>query len=181
MWFSHHPPVDTCSAFTCSLQWTILLWTWLSNIPQFFRVNTWNCWIVILSLGFPGGSVVRNLPATAGGTGLIPGSGRSSGGGHWNPPQYPCLENPMDRGVWWATVMGSQSRTRLSDWTTTTTLCLTFWGLDILFSTAAAHRTVSQRSPFSISLPIATFSFLGNSHPNRCEGDNPLQFQSAFP
>ena len=36
----------------------------------------------------------------------IPGSGRSSGGGHDNPLQYSCLENPMDRGAWWATVHG---------------------------------------------------------------------------
>ena len=37
---------------------------------------------------------------------LIPGSGRSPGGGHGNPLQYPCLENPMDRGAWWPTVCG---------------------------------------------------------------------------
>ena len=37
---------------------------------------------------------------------LFPGSGRSPGGGHDNPLQYPCLENPMDRGAWWATVYG---------------------------------------------------------------------------
>ena len=36
--------------------------------------------------------------------GLIPGSGRSPGGGHGTPLQYSCLENPMDRGAWWATV-----------------------------------------------------------------------------
>ena len=49
--------------------------------------------------------VGKNLPANAGdvrGTGLIPGSGRSPGGGHDNPLQYSCLENPMDRGDWWA-------------------------------------------------------------------------------
>ena len=40
--------------------------------------------------------------------GLISGSGRSSGGGHSNPLQYSCLENPMDRGAWWATLKGSQ-------------------------------------------------------------------------
>ena len=40
----------------------------------------------------------------AGDTGLIPGSGRSPGGGHGNPLQYSYLKNPMDRGVWWATV-----------------------------------------------------------------------------
>ena len=40
-------------------------------------------------------------------TGLIPGSGRSSGwGGHANPLQYSCLENPTDRGTWWVTVHG---------------------------------------------------------------------------
>ena len=36
--------------------------------------------------------------------GSIPGSGRSPGGGHGNPLQYSCLDNPMDRGAWWATV-----------------------------------------------------------------------------
>ena len=47
--------------------------------------------------------VVRNLPVNAGDTGdagSIPGSGRSPGGGHDNPLQYFCLENPMDRGAW---------------------------------------------------------------------------------
>ena len=51
--------------------------------------------------------VVKNLPANAGDTqdlGLIPGLGRSPGGGHGNPLQYPCLENPMDRGAWQAMV-----------------------------------------------------------------------------
>ena len=50
--------------------------------------------------------VVKNPPANAvdvRGKGLIPGSGRSPGEEHGNPLQYPCLENPMDRGVWWAT------------------------------------------------------------------------------
>ena len=52
-------------------------------------------------------SVVKNLPANAGDMrdmGLIPGLGRSPGGGHGNPLQYSCLENLMDRGAWWATV-----------------------------------------------------------------------------
>ena len=51
--------------------------------------------------------VVKNPPANAGvirGTGLIPGSGRSPGGGHSNPLHYPCLENPMNGGAWWAAV-----------------------------------------------------------------------------
>ena len=57
-------------------------------------------------LGFPGGSVVKNPPANAGDMGSIPGSGRSPGVGNGNPLQYSCLENSMDRGVWWATVLG---------------------------------------------------------------------------
>ena len=45
-------------------------------------------------MGFPGGSVAKNLPANAGDSGLIPGLGRSPEEGHDNPLQYSCLENP---------------------------------------------------------------------------------------
>ena len=58
-------------------------------------------------MGFPGGSVVKNLPASAGDagdTGSVPGSGKTPGGGNDNPFQYSCLGNLMDRGAWWATV-----------------------------------------------------------------------------
>ena len=52
----------------------------------------------------------------AGDLGLIPGLARSPGEGHGNPLQYSCLENPRDRGAWWATVHGvAKSRTQLSD------------------------------------------------------------------
>ena len=46
--------------------------------------------------------MAKNPPANAGDVGLIPGSGRSPGGGHGNPLQYPCLENSMDKRVWQA-------------------------------------------------------------------------------
>ena len=72
-------------------------------------------------MGFPGGSVVKNLPANAGDAGDSVRSlvlGRSPGGGNGNPPQYSCLENPMDREAWWATVHGvGRSQIRLSDFT----------------------------------------------------------------
>ena len=58
-----------------------------------------------------GARVMKNPPANAGDirhAGSIPRSGRSLGGGNGNPPQYSCLENPMDRGVWWATSVASQ-------------------------------------------------------------------------
>ena len=57
-------------------------------------------------LGFPGDSVVNNLPINARDLGLIPRSGRSPGEGNGKPPQYSCLGNPMDRGAWQATVHG---------------------------------------------------------------------------
>ena len=71
-------------------------------------------------LGFPSGLVVKNLPVNSGAAGdlsSIPGLGRSPGKGNGNPLQCSCLENPMDRGAWRATVYGvAKSRTRLSNW-----------------------------------------------------------------
>ena len=55
-------------------------------------------------MGFPDALVVKNPLANAGDMGLIPGSGRSPGGGNGNPLWYSCLENPMDRGAWQAAV-----------------------------------------------------------------------------
>ena len=54
--------------------------------------------LVNIIKGFPGGSVVKNPPANAGDAGLIPGLGKSPGGGSGNSLQYTCLGNPMDRG-----------------------------------------------------------------------------------
>ena len=57
-------------------------------------------------MGFPGSSTGKETACNMGNPGLIPGSERSSGGGHDNPLQYSCLENPMNRGTWQATVHG---------------------------------------------------------------------------
>ena len=54
-------------------------------------------------MGFPSGSVGKNLLLNAGDVGSILGLGRCPGKGHGNPLQYSCLENPMERGAWWAT------------------------------------------------------------------------------
>ena len=62
------------------------------------EINSWE--------GFPGGSVVKNLPDNAGDMGLIPGSGRTPRKGNGNPLYYSCLGNPMDRGAWSAPVHG---------------------------------------------------------------------------
>ena len=66
---------------------------------------------------FLGGSDGKESVCHAGDLGSIPGSGSSLEEGHGNPLQYSCLENPMDRGPWWATVCRVvNSRTRLSDY-----------------------------------------------------------------
>ena len=64
------------------------------------------------------GSVLKSPPANAGDAGMIPGLGRSPGGGNGNPLLYSCLENPMDREVWQAAVHEvTKSQTRESDTT----------------------------------------------------------------
>ena len=72
-------------------------------------------------MGFPGGSVVKNLPANAGDMGSIPGSGRSLEEGNGNPLQYSCLDNPMDRGAGGLQSAELQkSQPRLGNYTATT-------------------------------------------------------------
>ena len=76
---------------------------------------------------FPGGSVVKNLPANIGDVSLIPGLGRSPGGGNGNLLHHSCLENPMDRGVWRAIVHEvAKTRTRLTLYQKRNILCKTF-------------------------------------------------------
>ena len=66
--------------------------------------------------GFPGGSDGKEAACNAEDLTLIPGLGRSPGGGHGNPLQYSCLENPMDRGAWRASFHGvAKSWTQLSN------------------------------------------------------------------
>ena len=73
-----------------------------------------------IALDFLHSSVSKESACNAGDPGSIPGLGRSPGEENGNPLQYPCLENLMDRGAWWAAVHGvSKSRTWLSDFTFT--------------------------------------------------------------
>ena len=69
-----------------------------------------------------GGAVVKNPPDNAGDArdlGLIPESGGSPGVGNGNPLQHSCLENPMDRGAWWATVQGGLKESGRAEWLST--------------------------------------------------------------
>ena len=68
-------------------------------------------------LGLPGWLSLKESTGSAGDAGMIPGSGRSSGGGNGTPAQYSCLENPMDRGAWRAPIQHVAKRqTQLNDW-----------------------------------------------------------------
>ena len=85
----------------------------MGTSTDLYHINVCSSFV---GLGFLGGSVVKNLPANAGDAGLIPGLARFPGEGNSHSLQYSCLENPMDRGIWWATVHGAaKSPTRLSD------------------------------------------------------------------
>ena len=83
-----------------------------------FPVNTYyilSTYLIFIQ-GFPGSLDGKELACNAGDLGSIPGFGKSAGKGNDIPLQYSCLENPMDRGAWWATVHGvAKSRTQLSD------------------------------------------------------------------
>ena len=101
----HH--LVACQISTCN--WWVRTYSFFPRWGIFFACMYY----------FSSGAVVKNLPANAGDSGDV-GSipvGRSPGGGDGNPLQYFYLENPMDRGAWWATVHGvTKSRTWLSNW-----------------------------------------------------------------
>ena len=86
---------------------------WLAQTGYFLKINfpLFMCKGAFTTIydvyqGFPGGSDGKGSACNAGDLGLIPGSGRSAGEGNGNPLQDFCLENPMDRGAWQATVHG---------------------------------------------------------------------------
>ena len=86
----------------------------MTNYRRVFYIPIYPC--VPRYLGFPCSSVGKESACSAGDPGLIPGLGRYPGEGNGNPLQYPCLENLMDRGAWWAAVHGvAKSWARLSD------------------------------------------------------------------
>ena len=77
---------------------------------------------IYITHGFPGGAAVKNLSTSTGdvgGTGLIPGSGRFPQEENGNPLQYVCLDNPMDRGTWRATIHGGLKESDATEHTCT--------------------------------------------------------------
>ena len=102
--------------------------------------------------GFPGSTVVKNLPANAGDTGSVPGPGwgRPPGEGNGSPLQYSCLENPMDTGVWWALVYGAvRSPTQLSTHAQIAGKCINETRIIHAFETRnCQYSTIFERKKF---------------------------------
>ena len=105
---------------TYRLCFHISLFHFFSCKPQFyyFREVTFQSKPVLIMVKYPGGSDSKESACNVGSLGLIPGLGRPPRGGHGNPLQYSCLENPTDWGAWWAAVHGSQRVGQ--DWATNT-------------------------------------------------------------
>ena len=128
--------------------------------------------LVKLLSGFPGGSEGTASACTAGDLGLIPGLGRSPGEGNGIPLQYSCLENPKNRGAWWATVHGvAKSRTRLSDFTFTFKLLSLLKALLLLFFiyiVVLGSQKKNERNIQSFHVPLprlaCTASAITNTH-----------------
>ena len=88
----------------------------MKKTSQFIYIYYYINIIIYYILGFPGDSDGKESACNAGDLAFIPGSVRFPGERHGNLLQYSCLENPMDRGAWWATVCGvAKSWTWLSD------------------------------------------------------------------
>ena len=113
--FCRHPTPQPCCIFSQKLRdfslrqgkgkkYVVYIDNAIDNSNKSLSIN---CHVVCIVLFFPCGTSGKNLPAKAGDerdTDSIPESGRSPGGGHGNPLQFSFLENPMDRGVWWAMI-----------------------------------------------------------------------------
>ena len=118
-------------------------------------------------MGFPGGSVVKNLPDNAGDTGSVPGLGRSPAGWNGNPLQYSFLENPMGSRAWQATVHRvAKIWTQLSHWAHTHThthiLGLHMCSKPLLHSQGTPPpSTHKSGEPFNLSwLSISSYNYI---------------------
>ena len=105
---------------------------------------------------------------------MIPGLGRSPGEGNGNPLQYPCLENPMGGGAWWATVHGvAKSRTRLSDITLPDSSVLSILPIKegrTQPQDSGPHLSVLPFPPLVFQIPFSTRMFEPSSSSTQIHG-----------
>ena len=135
---------------------------WLMIIFSMHFRNTWTSYLYFYLAMNSGGAfqvvlVLKNTLAKAGDirdAGSISGLGRSSGGRHGNPLQYSCLENPMDRRAWQATVHRvAQSRTQLKRLNThTVNSIISLWLLSLQKTLLHKHKTLEMQAGFSVLL-----------------------------
>ena len=111
---------------------------------RWFKISHWG--FLTYGLTLPGGSEDKVSACNEGDPGLIPGLGRSPEEGNGNPLQYSFLENPMDRGAWWATVHGSQRVGH--DWVTSLTY-LWFMCFKLLFFNCFKIESVCSQALYS--------------------------------
>ena len=106
------PTVHLC--MTTGKAIALIIWTLVGKVMSllFYTLSSF-----VIPLGFPDGSDGKESACNAGGPASIPELGRSPGEGNGNPLQYSCLENPMDRGAWWAiqSMVLQKSQTGLSN------------------------------------------------------------------
>ena len=112
--FSHLNQADIQQIKRQHSQWFMLEQNLYSTIRSFLFFHLECAFMLVMD--FPCCSEVKASTCNMGDLGSIPGSGRSLGEGNGNPLQYSCLENPMDKEAWWATVHAvAKSQTRLSE------------------------------------------------------------------
>ena len=134
-------------------------------------------------MGFPGSSVIKNLPANSGDVGSVPGSERSPGEGNGNPLQYSCLENPMDRGglpsvglqrIKHDLVIKEQQQQQFNKWNLLLSSCSSYLFREVPCAegvctcvTPFCHgcsQHCSPLHPFVSYLSLSSFSFFLYSH-----------------
>ena len=123
-----------------------------------FKLKNFYFKLNLTQRGLPGGSVVKNLPTSAGDvrdTGLIPGLGRSPRTGNGYPHQYSCLENSMDRGAWWATVHGVAK-----SWTLLSKVCVRLHTHTHTHTHTHSHRGLISRTPWLCPLSYTPYLVL---------------------
>ena len=149
------------------LRFSRIRWAWLN----------WICKVQEPWWASPVNQMIKNLPVNVGDMGVIPGLERSPGGGHGNPLQNSCLENPVDRGVGGLQSTGLQSRTQLSNWHSVQLLSHV-WRFATPW-TAARQGSLSTTNPQSLFKLMFLESVMPSNHLILC---CPLLFQhSIFP